>query len=531
MALQKLIGTDLDRIGQSVHKAPAYRVVLFDLYQDSLSAITLDLHEQNPLDVTEYLSSVQITTSHDTEANQASFVFAGPDFNWRWLLFSWVKVYEGDRRVDSDNWPCVFSGVFRGQPSRGYERDRGETVSHTAYDRSVLYRNRKHTSGRAWEPTDTDNDVGEICRQFALNSSWGMGLDPQEVLFNKLGYRIKKKLQIVDVDAMEALRKILQVVSKEPAFNGEGKLIVRDVDLDRLPIRVYNDQTLLKTINLPGIPANIPTSVTVRGLDYRVSRVDHRKQKIFTVGPITVGMFTPRVETRQSFDDNEEFRVAVDSAPVNVQFQGELLTHIFGLDDDYSITISQDGDFHCNIDIFFQGAVVAIAIVVGMLVAYILLKILGAEIGSSSPFTAFLGWVIEASATLMLLLILQTMRSLGKLQFEVHGEPFEYAYLELEGKARLSDVHSNEDQTVEIENHIFSTLTEVEDFAREELRRQVAQVAGRDLTISADSLLEPNDVLELDEEGEVARYYVLEVSKNIQRGSDPTYDISAHRAK
>lgn len=531
MALQKLIGTDLDRIGQSLYRAAGRRVLLFDLYQDSVSDIVLDRYQQVPLDITAFVLDMDISVSHDTESNQASFRIAGEGFDWRWLLFSWVKVYEGDLRVDSENWPLVFSGVFRGQPSRNEERGNLRTYSHTAYDRSVFFRNRRHTSGRAWLPTDTDADVGEICRQFATNSEWGMGLAPDEVLFGKMSFRILQKLQIVDIPAMDALREIMQVARREPAFNGEGKLVARPLDLDRLPIRVYGDNDLIKSVTFAAQPANIPSAVTVRGLDYKLSRVDHRKQKMFTVGPITIGMFTPVITSRQSFDDNQEFRAVVASEPVNVQFEGTLLTFLFGLDDTFEIRMDQDGEFGCVINVRFGGAEVAIIIVVSMLAAYIALKFLGAELGGQGPFLAFLGWIVEAIATVLLFIIMQTLRSLGKLQFEVHGTPYEYAYLELVSKARLTDVMSTEEEPIEIENHILSTIEQVEDLARDELRRKAAEVAQRDLVIGSDVLLEPNDVLELDEEGETARYYVMEVSKKFRRGEDPFYQLSTFRAK
>jgi len=198
------------------------------------------------------------------------------------------------------------------------------------------------------------------------------------------------------------------------------------------------------------------------------------------------------------------------------------------MDDDFEINIVQDGDFHCIINIRFGGAELAVVIVTIMLAAYIGLKVLGAELGQ---VWAPLGWAIELTATALLFLIMQTMRSMGKLQFDVHGAPFEFAYLELVSKARLADVMSTEEEDNEIENHILSTIEQVESLAHDELRRRVAEVASRDVTLASDPLLEPNDVLELDEEGETARYYIREVRKNFSRGKEPTYDLSTFRAK
>lgn len=531
MARQNLIGTDLDRLSQSVSIFPAWRVILFDLYQDSISDIVLDRFQQLPIDVTQWCTDISFTNSHDTEANQANITFSGVDFNWRLLLFSWVKIYQGDIRVDHTEWPCVFSGVFRGQPSRSNERGQLSSYSHTAYDRSVFFKNRKFTAGRSWQPNQSNVDIGEICREFALNREWGLALHPEEVLFNRLGYRINKKLQIVDIDGMEALNNILQVLRMKASFNGEGKLVVRQFDLDRLPIRIYNSNDLVKSVQLPQQPQNIPTSVTVKGLDYRLSRVDHRFQKILSIGPITVGMFTPRVTTRQSFSDNDEYRVVVDSRGYNVRFQGELLVHIFGLDSEYEINISQDGDYHCFIEIIFKGAIIAIIIVTATLAAFFALKVIGAEIGSADPLTAFIGWSIELLSIVLLMLIMQTIRSLGKMEFEVWGTPFEYVYKQLEAKAILADIDFTEDESRDIEQHILGTLEEVETQARNLLRQYVAETAQRDVVISDDLLLEPNDVIELDEEGVTARYYITQVQKTLKRGDEITCSLSAFRAR
>jgi len=528
MALSQLIGTDLDRIAQSTHKVPGYRVLLFDIYQDTISDITLNTYTQVPLDLTSYCLNIDLTISHDTEANQATFNFAGELFDWRLLTYSWVKVFEGDLRVDKENWPNTFSGVFRGQPTRRLERGNLYTYTHTAYDRSVFYRDRRTTSGRVWEPFESDVDLGSIVREFATNSEWGMNLDPAEVLFGQFGTRIKKRLQIVDVSPMKAITEIMQVVNKQPAFNGEGKLVARDVDLDRLPIRIYDNTGLIKSVDLPSQPRDLPSSVTVKGLDYRLTKVEKKVQKIFDVGPITVGMFTPEVEITKSFDEEGEFRVEINTEAQNVKFSGQLLGDIFKLDSKYEIILTQIDDFNVNIRLRLRGAEEAIAIVVGLLVAYFVLEAVAAALGSTF---GFLGWIIEAGAIILLQLIMQTLRGLGKVSFEIWGKPFEYAYLELEAKARLSDVAVVEDQGKTVENYILSTLDDCADIAKLLLRRNVAEVASRDVSLSTDQLIEPNDILELEEDEETARYYVLEVNRTLSRESEPTMSISTFRAK
>lgn len=538
MVLNRLIGTALDDISLSNHKVSAYRVMLYDLSaDDTISDLVLEKHTQVGIDITPWVRECTITSSNDTEANQADFQLVGGALDWRLFLFSWVKVYKGDARVDSTLWPIVFSGIFRGQPARVNERGQQEVYQASAYDRSVMFRNSTRTSRRSWQPQDTDANLGTICRQIATDPNWGMGLDNQEVLFGKFfdgvdEMRINKKLQMVDIPLMDALRNIMQVVQREPAFNAEGKLVARRVDLDRPPARIYQDDTLIVRKELPINTLDLLTSVTVRGLDFRQTRLDYMYQKLVTVGPVTIGMFAPQVKTVQPYSENNQYRVVVDSTGTNVNVQGSLLAQIFNLDDRIDVDISPVDDFSAECTITLHGAYIAILIVTISLGLYIGLRLAADAIGASNPFNSVIAFALDAVATVLLFLVMQMMTAIGTCEFEVWGTPFEYVYQELEAKAFLSDAREEEDETEEVTNHIIGTLADARTLARAILRRKVAETAQRTLTVSEDFLIEPNDILELEEEGETARYYVLETNRTVSRPSeDGSLEISAFRVR
>lgn len=551
MTRQALIGTDLDQIAQSIKKIPSFRVLLFDPYADDMSDVVLNRYEQVPLDITPYVSSVSIKESHEVDANQASLTVMSDRLDYRLFMYSWVKIYEGDQRVDQGQWPCVFFGVFKGQPSRKNIRGEQSAFQHTAYDRSIYFRNKNVTSERVWNPEDTDANLGEICVEIATNEDWGMGLDRQEVLFGKffrsqttgtgtgLGtvyggveWRVNKKLQIADIPVMEALSNIMQVARLTPGFNGEGKLIARPLDLDRPPIRIYEDEHLIRSVDIPQNTMDLPTSVQVTGLDYRVTRVDYPYQRLMKVGPVTIGMFDSTITTKQAYSEDNEFRAVPDSSAKNIVIQGSLLTTIFSFDSYYSVGVTVIDDFSCEIDIFFMGAVVAVVMVTAGLLTYIAMRLAADELGSSGPFFAFLGFALDIAATILLLLVMETMRSIGTIEFEVWGTPFEYVYREIQAKAILSDTKLQEDQPTEIRNLILGTLDDVEELAQDELRRRVAMTANRTVIIASDPLIEPNDIIQLEEEGETARYFVLEVSKKFDRSSsEPVYDVTVFRCR
>ena len=548
MAIQRLIGTSLDAIFRGTDRRPAYRVLLFDPYQDTMSNVVLDRYTQVPLDITPYVSDMSITLSHDTEANQCTITIADAgELDYRLFMFAFIKVYEGDLRVDHGVWPCVFTGLMRGQPSRQNVRGDLHVYQHTAFDRSVLYRDRTTTSYDAWNPEDDENNLGEICVALATDLTWGMALDRQEVLFGKF-YRkyvphsstgssagnahsewmINKKLQIVDVPPMEALTNIMQPAQMVPAFNGEGKLVARPYNVDRSPIRIYSNNDLISSLAIPQNTLDLPTSVTVTGLDYRLTRLDYTEQRLITIGPITIGFFSPVIHTIQVYSEDRHLRAVPTTGVRNIDIQGPLLAVIFGFDDDYSINALRVDDFSCGITIRFNGILVAILVVTVSLALYITLRIILDELGETLPVLAF---GLDIAATILLFLVLQTMTSIGTIQFDVWGTPFEYVYQELEAKALLSDTLPQEEKPKDIRNLIIGTLEDCEDLAKDTLQREVALTAQRTITMASDPLLEPNDVIELVEEGEVARYYVLEITRSLTRGSDPTMTVTAFRVK
>lgn len=538
MVLNAILGTPLDAINLSNSKLSGYRVLLFDLSaDDSLSDIVLDRYQQVPLDITNWVQSCDITVSHDTEANSANFTFVGVTLDWRVFLNSWVKVYEGDLRVPQDQWPIIFSGVFRGQPARSNARGELERYSMTAFDRSMYFRDRSSTSYRAWQPQDSDANLGTICRQIATDADWGLGLDPQEVLFGKFfdgieEVRLNKRLQVVDNPLMDSLTTIMQVVQRQPGFNAEGKLVARRVDLDRPAVRVYADTALIAKQELPAMDGRLTTSVTVQGLDFRQSRIDYPVQKMITIGPVTIGMFSPTLKTRQTYSENNDARVVVESTARNLRVQGALLAQIFALDDRITVGIVGLSDFECECTVTFHGAFLAILIVTVSLAVYIGLRLAADAIGATNPLNSVIAFALDATATVLLFLVMQMMTAIGTAEWEVWGVPFEYVYRELEARAVLADTEQDKDEPKVITNHILGSLDACANLARDLLRRYVAESAQRSLTLSNDLALEPNDIIELDEEGERARYYVQEIRRSIGRdATSGTIEVTAFRVR
>ncbi len=365
-----------------------------------------------------------------------------------------------------------------------------------------------------------------------------MGLDRREVLFGQfldnLGgvERINKKLQIVDIPAMEALRNIMQVVQLEPAFNGEGKLIARSVDIDRGVFRVHNDDRLIQQYGIPRNTGDTVTDLKVVGLDYRLSRVDFPFQKVLTIPAVHVGVFNPVIEEILDYTDDRTYRVVPWPTAKNIQTQGTLLAHIFKLDDNITVTVEEIDDFSCKVRIELHGVWIAILIITYSLALYISLRIIADHIGAATFWNSVIAFALDAIATVLLFLVMQMMTAIGTLSCEIWGTPFEYVYREIEAKARVADILIHEAQEETVTNHIIGELADAEALAFALLRRRIAESAGRTITLSNDFLLEPNDVLELPEGDDVARIYVLQVDRSLERGStSPTIGVTGFRVR
>lgn len=547
MPRHSLIGTELDAIFQSARRRPAWRVVLFDPYQDTFSDMVLGTHSQIPLDITRYVKRISITDSFDHDSSQLSIDVAPSRLSYKLFMWSWVRVYYGDSSVDVDNWPCVFTGIFQGQPARTEERGNLYAYSHTAYGRSLYYRQRTITSTRAWNPQDTDANVGEIAAALATDSDYGMGLQRQEVLFGKFyrqpgvttgtgsgaivpgeEWRINKKLQIVDINIFEALTNILQVVRHSPAFNSEGKLVARSLAFERPITRLFAENKVVKSVEIPQNTYQLTTSVVVRGLDYRMTRVDAPVQRILTIGPFTIGFWSPSFLINKAYDEEEKQAVEPEPKVRNIKFEGSLLSQIFAYAPGYTIVVRKDGEFRCVADVDIDGLWVAYGIVLLTVAAYIVAKATSSSLGQ---VWAPLGWVLETVATALIFLVFESLRALGSLSFEIWGVPYEYCYREIEAKATLSDVLLQEEQEEEIENHILGTLHDCKDLAAFELRRRAAMIATRTIRIAPDLLLEPGDIISVLEEGVAVEYFITEIAFDIERGGSPLMTLSVFRIR
>ncbi|MGH3995847.1 MAG: hypothetical protein ACRDTJ_00100, partial [Pseudonocardiaceae bacterium] len=122
-----------------------------------------------------------------------------------------------------------------------------------------------------------------------------------------------------------------------------------------------------------------------------------------------------------------------------------------------------------------------------------------------------LGRVAQAVALASALYI---MTKIGRGQYEVLGEPLEFVSAELRCRAAVEGVGEFDQNTLEIENHLISSLTACRDTARNTLFLLQAEENPREVAMLFDLRLEPDDIFEIPT-GQ--RYLVDSVSRTLRR--------------
>jgi hypothetical protein len=588
--ITSLIGTKLDQRTQSLQQKPAYQVLLFSRWLDTDSDIVRGTYTQTPMDVTEQVQSASINLDMETDASSASVTFAIDKLPLGIFYNSIIVIREGDELVDIANWPTTFTGWRIGQPgssetlkpfaatpAQGQGKRGGvRQVTVNFVSRERQFADFEITSDGVWlpnskpnpqpnSPRDDYDDVGLIAKEIATDSSWGMGLQPDEVQIGPLPYRIEKQLQFVQIPVWEALMELLQVLHFVPGVNGEGRVVVRDRNITKASVRQYRS-THIAAISQPDASFTQVNAVIVKGLAKDLTEVIKPDQKLVSIDG-TFGFFDPHMQFESNWgnDEQQTYRVKIGGAvtdgngkthesPRIRKFQTEgFITSVFPPD------ITDANEFYYKVEIendtlLVIGLLAATfaGYVAGMTIAALLTPF---ETGTPGNRTTVdpLQVVAQTAASLLLLGGLFVLQQIANFQFEIWGVPFETVYEELRHDAILAQFSQIsggqpfrewERKDIEIKNYIFSTLADspvpasgtepavtnpgIETFAVTELAIQLAQQGSRELEMVRDILLEPADIITDQDSG--FRYFVKSITRELIRGESPsTQQITAFR--
>jgi len=516
--LNSLVGTELDDKAQAHDHIPAFKVMWFSRWQDNDSDIVRGTYKQTPVNITDYVLTGSLNLDSKSDASSASLTIALKKLSLGMFYNCIIKIYEGDSRVDEDDWPNTFTGWHVGQPGateglqdkviniEESQTERGTlpTVNLSFVSREAQFTEREITSDGSWYPNvknnddpnftyrDSYDDIGSIARELATNTEWGMGLENDEVLIGPLPYRIEKQLQFVQVNPFEALKTLGEVLHLAPQFNGEGKLRFVSRRIDGTVSRSYSGLQIANAA-MSATAFNTVNCITAVGLDKEISKVIKPFQKMAT-GNGTCGFFDPSVEFEDTWsDDNQRSYLVLTGTNVedgngNVIPESPAIRNmrrefrVFGggstffIEDPEFLSYDQYGykiTVRNNTDLVYVTLVALfLTYTINIGIASYIKQQASAHVhppGAPSPdnITATAqAMVYDLLASTALLAAIWLLQQVGNFSFDIWAIPYEPVYKELKTEVVLEHFGSKfagqpfrqyERREVEIKNYIFSS--------------------------------------------------------------------------
>lgn len=526
--------------GQASRRAPAFRVEVFDL-RSSISNTISDVVLGNtleavvgPEDFTELITQLDIKevagdyAVGSISSSVASLTLEDPDGRLDPLLLledtsslaryfrngNVVRVYEGDEAEDPSLWPNTFTLVLQGQP--GYNRSRASqdsalvarAVSREATFLGFTRISREYIEGESYR------NIGE---DIARNE---MGLDVDEINFSGWGTRLLRQatMTLAEESPIVMLARVMFADGFLPRFQGDGRLSQTLINTQGTVNRFYNNKNLQVDIAQPLNDIRPVDSVCVTGLDFNLSRVDQPRQVVATTS-LTTGYFTQNEEVEILFSEDRSVLAENPTLIIKRSVNGGL-TSLGGGEFITPIpapNVMQEGFVGVTLNIstgYAPWLSVFLLVTYAVLAAVPDIVIVVGFIASSGT-TINVGGIAQAIALSAALII---MTALGRGQYEIEAEPFEYVFAEIRQCARVAGTSEFSKNEISVVNHLVDDAVTAEDRAREILFQQQASKHVRRVNMLHDLALEPNDIfVTLDDE---RRFLTRSITRTLRRDTD-----------
>jgi len=419
---------------------------------------------------------------------------AFPQILGRYLRRGNVVVLKvGDTRVDSEEWPSVFTGEITGQAGRIRGRSDGAVSNLTvrALSREAAFI--KYTR------TSRPFSGGESHQQASVDiAEEDMGLDLSEYDLSGWGAQLfgHQSVQFVEETPLSMLAKLMFQYSLLPRFNGDGVLTRYSTVTTSLPSRVYEDFHIFRQFNRPFAELEQPNSVTIVGLDAELSKISQPNQLLAELN-LTTGYFTTDEEVKVYWSSDRTI-VAENATARTIKSGG--ISWLGGTEESEEIPSPGPGALTSSI-----GMVVSIStgyapwIIVVLLVVAVALALYPDGVitgGFAIGFGETIGYgrLVQQVA---LSAALYVMTQIGRVQMEFYGEPIEWVYKEIRSKAKVAGTSDFEQNEVVIENHLINSQSSADNIARDTLFLVQSQGNVREVEMFMDLALETGDVFEV----------------------------------
>lgn len=533
MARTAVLGTRLNEFAGSQTRKPRAQVLVANPRRTTINAVAAGTSSEPWVDLSAFVESVTLNwnvgyeNGNDPSVPSASIIFRrSPNrgVNLREGMIQdgvIVQIRLGDDRVRQSEWEPVFTGHFRGAPGNdpGSRADRSEGMTATAYGREENFLNLKVLT----EQRPAGTDLGEIVFQIATKH---MGLTQGEILIGALGVvTLHETNQIVDLPALQALWECLFPAGKKPMFDGRGRLAAVDFNLDKPAIRVYSEGNFpIRSIRRMPNEIEVKNSVVITGQNHNMTKLPQEFQQLNEVMP-TVGFFEREYDERHWFSDDKKQRA--DATYLVTKTKIKWSNGKWGQIDEFHGRMSIDTRWlqNARVIIFVTWLATQIAVIL-----IDLLMDSGVDgntpvVSNGSPTTlAILRSILSTLSQVAMAFLLWAMQFIGRGRYQIWGKPFEYAYQEIKTRAQLPGLLPEAIREVEYRNDFISSMEALDRAAVERLKRELVKNQVYEIEILDDLALEVDDVIET-REGD--RFYILSISREIQRGGPSLMRVTA----
>jgi hypothetical protein len=535
MARTAVLGTLLGEFAGSDIRKPRAQVLVLDPRRTTMSAVANGSNAEPWMDLSAFVESVKLNWNVGFEngdnasipSAEIRFVRApNPGVNLREGFLQdgvIVQVRVGDDRVRMADWEPVFTGHFRGTPGNdpGTRADRSEGMSAVAYGREEGFINLKV---KATEAKPAGTDLGEIVQQIARD--W-MGLTQGEILIGALGVlTLHETNQIVDRTALSALWDCLMPAGKKPMFDGRGRLVAVDFDLDKPAARIYSEGDFpIRSLRKSPNDVEVNNAVLFIGQDHNLTKLPQEFQRLVRDIMPTVGFFEKEFDEVFGFSEDRTQRA--DDTYLVTKTRIKWSHASYSQRDEFSGRIKIDTKWLRNARAIIFVTWLASQLAVTTIDLLIQSGVNGntVVINAGVPITlAILRSILNILSQVAMAGLLWAMQFLGRGRYEIHGKPFEYAYQELKSLARLPGLLPEQTRTAEFQNNFISTMDALDRAAVRQLRRELVKNQVYEAEVMDDPLLEVDDVVS-NAAGD--RFYILTIQRELRRGGPSTMQVTA----
>ena len=530
----RILDAELANIQDDKLRRYAYKVYIYDFVStrdltvpDNISRLvqgaTLDALT-GPVDITDSVDAVVMTErSSDVaqgtiQGNSISLNIVDRGTVWdpvngtdkRWLKAgNGVRIVEGDSSLDESKWVITFTGTIIGRAgAESTDRAGNVILQVAAEDRTSSLLKLKTTSQDFGQGTDY-----RFIMQSILEDEVGMA--ESEFELGNLGTQLttQSTTQIVDESPMLSEAKFAFIDGFVPRFNGEGVLVFSANFVSKGADVSYLNLNPFQGFSRPFSPLEDINEVVIVGLESTMDKIPQPTQVLATAG-VTLGFFggDASIPVQWSSDktqqaDNVRLDVLSSVTGALIPFGAESFT-LFSDDDGGSRSgrIDVEGAFYAPL--------VTVLYAVSLAAQYIPDNVIVAGIGASSGVTIPVGRLLETAAALAIALIQATI---GRGDYAVLGEPYEYVFKEIRGTARVGQFAFVDIRGIEVENHLIDTQAEADAIALRELR--LARKRGNlyNTVMVHDLRLEPLDKFSLPDNRE---FMILEIQRTLSRSEN-----------